>query len=240
VGLPRGLGISTALAEAYLSQLDDALSNQPGVTFYARYVDDIIIVFANNHHHGPVDMRKKMVRDQIRSIGLSMNPRKTQYIATPPANAAGRKRLSYLGYEFDITTFPVAVDISRKRAERYRRRIEMAFQAHDVSAADPSVDRMLFDRIRFLAGNTRLSNNKRQALVGIYFSNSLLRDPSARIAGLDTHYRRTLSSAGLPAPLQSELTGISFAEGFRRRTYYVFSPKRLQQIVKIWKHNEEA
>lgn len=240
VGLPRGLGISTALAEAYLSQLDDALSNQPGVTFYARYVDDIIIIFANNHHHGPVDVRKKIVRDQIKSIGLSMNPRKTQYITTPPTDASGRRRLSYLGYEFDITTYPLKVDISMKRAARYRRRIEMAFQAHGGASADPSVDRMLFDRIRFLAGNTRLSNNKRQALVGIYFSNSLMRDPSARMTGLDTYYRRTLSSASLPATLQSKLAGISFVEGFERRTYCVFSPKRLQQIVKIWKHNEEA
>ncbi|MFI2564151.1 antiviral reverse transcriptase Drt3a [Paenarthrobacter sp. NPDC018779] len=240
IGLPRGLGISTALAEAFLSQLDDVLSNQQGVTFYARYVDDIVLVFAAGHHHGPGDARKLVVRGCIKSIGLSLNAGKTQYLLLPAASAAKRKRLSYLGYEFDVSAFPVSVDISANRAKRYRERIESSFAAHGGVKGDASADRILIDRMRFLAGNTRLSNNKRQALVGIYFSNSLLSTPSSRILALDVCYKKVLASAALPPSLHAEMSAISFAEGFKHRKYSVFSPKRLQQIVRVWKYSDET
>ena len=45
-GLPRGLGVSAYLAELYMRSVDREIMQIPDLTYYARYVDDIIAVFS--------------------------------------------------------------------------------------------------------------------------------------------------------------------------------------------------
>ena len=42
VGLPRDIGVSTYLAELYMRDVDSAIQYYQGVSYYARYVDDIV------------------------------------------------------------------------------------------------------------------------------------------------------------------------------------------------------
>lgn len=42
-GLPRGINVSSSLAEYYMRKFDSGIRAMKGVFFYARYVDDIII-----------------------------------------------------------------------------------------------------------------------------------------------------------------------------------------------------
>jgi len=44
-GVPRGIGISAYLSELYIRQFDDAVKAHDDLTFFARYVDDIVLVF---------------------------------------------------------------------------------------------------------------------------------------------------------------------------------------------------
>lgn len=44
-GVPRGIGLSAYLAELYMRDVDRIFKNIAGVSFYGRYVDDIIIIF---------------------------------------------------------------------------------------------------------------------------------------------------------------------------------------------------
>jgi len=46
IGLPRGIGLSSYLAELYLRDFDQEIRGLEDVVFYARYVDDIVVVFA--------------------------------------------------------------------------------------------------------------------------------------------------------------------------------------------------
>src|SRR5690606_38479209 len=44
-GIPRGAGISANLAELYMREVDNKIKRLSNVTYYGRYVDDIIILF---------------------------------------------------------------------------------------------------------------------------------------------------------------------------------------------------
>ncbi|WP_445369275.1 antiviral reverse transcriptase Drt3a [Methylomonas sp. BW4-1] len=46
VGIPRGIGISAYMAELYMRDFDHAIKNHPELVYYARYVDDIIAIYA--------------------------------------------------------------------------------------------------------------------------------------------------------------------------------------------------
>ncbi|WP_277342840.1 reverse transcriptase domain-containing protein, partial [Pseudomonas viridiflava] len=45
-GLPRGIGISAYLSEIYLSSIDDEIRRQDNLFYYARYVDDMVLMYA--------------------------------------------------------------------------------------------------------------------------------------------------------------------------------------------------
>ncbi|MET3652933.1 RNA-directed DNA polymerase [Dyella japonica] len=47
-GLPRGILVSSTLAELYLKELDERISQLPGVYLYIRYVDDILVIAARS------------------------------------------------------------------------------------------------------------------------------------------------------------------------------------------------
>ena len=46
VGIPRGVGVSAYLSELYMRSIDQRIAQIPGLTYYARYVDDIIAIFS--------------------------------------------------------------------------------------------------------------------------------------------------------------------------------------------------
>ena len=45
-GVPRGIGISSYLSEIYMHDIDQHIRNREEVIFYARYVDDILLILA--------------------------------------------------------------------------------------------------------------------------------------------------------------------------------------------------
>ncbi len=47
-GLPRGILVSSTLAELYLAELDERISRMLGVYLYIRYVDDILVLAARS------------------------------------------------------------------------------------------------------------------------------------------------------------------------------------------------
>lgn len=236
-GLPRGIGLSAALAEVYLAQLDKDFLGMPDVLFYIRYVDDIVVIFGGSQHHPPMAERKQDVREKVAKTGLAMNARKTRYLSVSRENGETDK-FSYLGYEFTIKEAVVSVDISAKREKRYRERISLAFENYRRVGGNGSAAQSLVDRIKFLSGNTRLSNNKRHALVGIYYSNSLLKSASPKIQRLDSHLARQCKLARLPLATQNRLLNLGFESGFTGRSFHTFSPRKMQQLVKIWKHHD--
>ncbi|WP_198912239.1 hypothetical protein [Acetobacter fallax] len=94
--------------------------------------------------------------------------------------------------------------------------------------------RKLVGRIKFLTGNTRLSNSKSRAVTGIYYNNSIATDLSS-FEILDKRLKTRIAELKRTS-LQKQLKKLKFTTGFQQRRYHNFSTKELQMIVRAWKH----
>lgn len=176
-GVPRGVGISAYLAELYLRPVDKAIRAIPGMVLYGRFVDDIVAVFARP----PTGNNLGSFKDRIIAIfsdnGLMHNPAKTHEFTLPATNPVS---FEYLGYRFDLAGVNLAISPSSAKVGKYRSRMNAAFEDYwDKRPLNPRrAYRELASRVKFLTGNTRLSNSKSRAVTGVYYNNSIVTDLS--------------------------------------------------------------
>lgn len=234
-GLPRGLALSATLAEAFLTPLDRDLAKMEGVLLHARYVDDILLIFVNDSFNPGLESRKKGVRDAVKRAGLIMNAGKTSYLSTPGLPGTPQI-LTFLGYQIEFEPGCTTVDISKKRARRYREKIDASLATFENNATDPRALSALHERLKFLTGNTRLANNKRQALVGSHFSNPLITSTTPAFVRLDKHLRKGVSALTLGPTAKATLAAFTFVDGIETRRFHSFSPRQLQAIVTVWRN----
>lgn len=231
-GIPRGLGISALLSELYMRSVDERIRELPGVSYYARYVDDIIVIFSPTANY---DTSKYLPQiDQIvKEKGLTLNTAKTA------ANLIGNNQsfnFEYLGYRFSVSGGTCRVSMGHKKYVRYRSRIDRIFASYQRQATfdQKGAARLLAARVKFLTGNTRLWNNKRHAFTGIYFNNGHLTDLN-KLAGLDAYLRHKISELH-SAALQDRLDFFSFRLGFVERRFASYSTRELARIVEAWSY----
>lgn len=235
VGLPRGIGISAYLAELYMRDIDRAIRDYPGVLYYARYVDDIFIIFCPSPNIGTRPFRRTIAKE-FKNLGLRRNRKKTQIITT---DTGVTDSVQYLGYKFSISSGPFELRMTDKKIKRYKQRVDLAFSAYEKKLRMPKKSEakarsLLEKRVRFLTGNTRLVNNKKNVVSGVFFSNSLLTEMTD-LAALDKYLSAKI--AGLTSPrLKNRLSSQSFVKGFKTRRYHKFSAHDLCKIVEVWKH----
>lgn len=238
VGLPRGLNISSYLSELYMRDFDRRIKDIDGVVFYARYVDDIAVVFAPSPQTDARDFIRELEAGVI-AKGLSLNPTKT---CESPLDNNGRVEerngwfFEYLGYRFSFSP-KLKVTMSGKRLARYKTRVDASFRRYESQRARNAraAYRLLVKRVRFISGNTQLSHNKSNAYVGIYFSNPHLSEESD-LKELDVHLRKSIAKLTSPS-LKAKLSRFSFVRGYRERTFRRFHRSdEFSEIVRAWKY----
>jgi len=232
-GIPRGVGVSAYLAELYLRPVDKAIQKIPGLVLYCRFVDDIVAIFARP----PVGRELGSFKDEIITIleknGLAHNVDKTSEIKLADA---GRKKFEYLGYRFLVSPGKVEISPSAAKIVKYRARMNAAFADYwqEMPVSSKSAYRKLDARVKFLTGNTRLSNSKSCAVTGIYFNNSIANNLSS-LKLLDKRLKTRIGELKRTS-LQKRLKNLKFTTGFEQRRYHNFSTQELQTIVKAWKY----
>lgn len=237
IGIPRGIGVSAYLAELYMRDIDKEISSLNDVTYYARYVDDIIVVFT------PKTNQKTFTYiDQVKSImetntGLKMNSLKTNELDLVKSNAASE--LNFLGYQFQFKDLKfVQIKLTIDKMNKYKSRIKNAIQEFNTQSKFDSREarRILIHRLNFLTGNTRLENNKANVLLGIYYNNSLLSEPLDDLIELDNFLAIEVDNYITNIDLQRRLKLFSFKKGFEEKKYVNFSSKTkritLSEILK--------
>ena len=231
VGIPRGVGVSAYLAEYYLRPLDRAISGNEGTVYYSRYVDDIVIVIARHPKLNAIESSKNLLRNSLQSLSLSENITKVTEI---DIKEGLDESFDYLGYEFRFIHKNLKVDITDSKLNRIERRIDAAFDKYDIENSKNSkrAYRNLVNRIKFLTGNTRLLNNKSQALVGIYYSNSHI-NQSSKLKILDAYLSKKIKFLKRKS-LRNRLKPLKFTSGYNERRFHRFSIKQLETIVKGW------
>ena len=214
------------------------------VVFYARYVDDIVVLFA------PLpgaDVRVKLpkIRGFLSDLSLTMNEAAEKTKESPVNNqgipeAKGTWNFEYLGYRIDFRS-GVSVSMSRKRLKRYKHRVCGCFlrYASQQSKNYKRAYRLLIKRVRFLTSNTQLTHNKSNAYVGIYFNNMHLTHKKDLIA-LDGVLSANVNRLSSPS-LRTKLATYSFVKGFNERTFRRFHKKGdFKEIVEAWKYEEQS
>ncbi len=232
-GIPRGVGISAYLAELYLTPVDKKIRAIPGLVLYCRFVDDIVAVFARP----PIGKNLGSFKDMIIAIfgdnGLTHNAVKTSEFKLADTDP---KKFEYLGYRFLLKPGQFEISPSAAKVAKYRARMDAAFADYwqEKPVNSKGAFRKLVGRIKYLTGNTRLSNSKSCAVTGIYFNNSIVTDLSS-FELLDKRLKTRIAELKRSS-LQKQLKKLKFTTGFEQRRYHDFSTRELQMIVRAWKH----
>jgi hypothetical protein len=258
-GIPRGLALSAVASELMMTIFDEKMKNSAGVFFYARYVDDIVVV---TH---ALENKTTFLRTVVKSLpgGLALNEAKQKIRSaservTPGAASNTIFSFSYLGYEFCVKeplknkAIPpkrqfrdIHVDISKNKLTRYKTRICRAFL--DFSKTENY--QLLLDRIRFLTSNfsVRDINTGRRKLAGIFYNYPYVSyTTGGGLEELDKFLRDAIrgghgrlfsqSSAILTRPQKRELLTLSFKRGHENRKFRYFHPKHISVMQECWAH----
>ncbi len=227
-GVPRGTALGAALAEFYLSPIDEFLRKQDTL-LYVRYVDDFVVVVGelDPSRHTVGDKLQAEFEAELLALGLKVNQDKVKRYSIREGTWSGV--IDYLGYAITPGVHGAKVLIGPKRMGKLHRRIDRTFDALKNNGEEG----IFVDRVKLLTGNTRLRYNKQQAMVGIYFSNRDCSD-SRQLKTLDDHLRARLRDVDVSDGARKLVGGMSFVEGFDDRRFHKFSTRRLRQMKGAW------
>lgn len=97
-GVLQGLPISNCLAEIYLESFDKELKSIDNrLCYFARYVDDVILIFNGFLLSSEISSIREIINSKIFKLGLSINQEKTLFSPLRDDNS-----FDYLGYNFKL------------------------------------------------------------------------------------------------------------------------------------------
>lgn len=257
-GVPRGIPISTSLAEYYMRNFDDKIRRSSTVYFYCRFVDDIIIITRGQEN------RKSFLKFVNATLpdGIRINQSPKKFKIVDFSNAPAGKNSSdeiegdfdYLGYNFKImrmrkTDFgnkilrKITIDISESKSKKIMTKIWRAFNDYDRTGDFYLLTR----RIMSLTGNYKIydSRRKKTRTTGLY-RNYKFTDlsSSSSLPRIDSFYRAMIErflpkENTIEVNFSSErkfLFQHSFVNRFKQKPFYNFSKDELSEIKKCWKN----
>lgn len=242
-GIPRGIGISAYLAELYMRDFDNYIKNLKNVTYYARYVDDIITVFTPNNKYDSTDYLN-LIDEKITRYGLARNTDISKNEQIDMRQNSINFNFDFLGYNLNYSG-ELKIDLSNNKFQKLKRKIELSIDAYNTSSKfnEKQARKELIKRVKYLTGNTRLLGVKKDILIGIYFSNQYLNDLS-KLKNLDTFFHNGMINHKLKPyhllsidslQLKNKLKTFSFENNFNNKKFYKFSNKDLKEILSIWR-----
>ncbi len=190
-GIPRGIGVSAYLSELYMRDIDNEIKSLEDVIYYARYVDDIIVIICPK-----TESKQRNYLQELKYIiciknklplkdGDDGEPSKTEIIHLP-GRGSYTKSFDYLRYCFILrrtitnnhrSTFQTTLEISNNKIERYSKWLKLSIDDYNQNAKynEREARNLLIARLKFLTGNFHLNNNKRNVKSGVYYSNQMLK-----------------------------------------------------------------
>jgi hypothetical protein len=252
-GLPPGLSLSATLSEYAMKEFDRQVTNLPGVYYFARYVDDMVVLTVGQNDEA---IFLNAVAEHLPK-GLHLNPKKTKSVSicgkskdSPVLDGA----FDFLGYQLSISTKykcdnrfvrEVKTDIAEKKISRLKTKIALSL----LDFINGGSFQDLEDRFKLITGNYHIYDHGRnfRRNVGIYYNYSRISPgSSAGFDKLDAFLRSILLSrqgnicnrlyAILSNNQRRILLKYTFNSSFKNRTHYHFNADRLSQLIKCWKY----
>lgn len=252
VGLPRGMSLSATLAEYLLRRFDSLMAGASGVWFYARFVDDVVIITDGREDN--VEFTK-LAGDRLPS-GLQFNQKSTSLDFAPFDRANGATEEScfdFLGYHFSVSFAhrnktinnrvwrDAWLDIAPSKVRKIKTRIARSL----LSYRKDGDFALLLARFQLLTSNFNFVDLKTgiRRTSGIYYNYPLIDgDRSLALRELD---QNLVSSVASPHPRnrlrpavtrtqRQQLLNLRFQGGFRNRRFFSFSADRLSDLTACW------
>ncbi len=241
-GLPRGLSISSTLSEVYMRNFDSSVRRIDGVYFYARYVDDIIIISTKE-----INIKKQICSNLPNDLNL--NPQKQSWFEVKPGHCkracnCPRYSLDFLGYNLNFSQFScknseqVKISLSENKFNRFKIRLHESFAYYRASGKP----KWLLRRVAFLTSNFLVDESKKDKFdlySGVYFNYNRINDLSC-LRELDEllHFHittpKTYGRFSIDKKLAHQLKNYSFVKGFVNRRVEYFHPSHINTIKGIW------
>lgn len=257
-GVPRGLALGAILSDLMMEDFDRDIFSNHNVYFYARYVDDIIVITSCQEQvmlftHRikaalpaglELNLNKKTIVDAPKRVAPKMPPIKQKLL-----------RFDYLGYCFSVyepekrgkkkeLTYlrTVTVDIANSKVKKIKTRIIRSFLEFNQTS-DWS---LLYDRIQFLTQNFSVYNSKvgSKKLAGIFYSYPEVTEAATSLIQLDCFLRNAaLSKKGklfsqtslkLSGKQKRSILTQSFVRGHESKSFVYFPGQRIKQIQECW------
>lgn len=241
-GLPRGINVSSTLAEYCLKKFDRKVSNISSIYYYARFVDDIIIF--------STDVITKKTINEIGGYlpdGLELNPSKKRI---HNFSSDIETSITYLGYEFKCRLSDkrriVQTRIAKKKINKIKGRVVSSFLDYKKH---PDFN-LLKDRLLFLTATYPLKTQRKKLSKfeaagylhgGILYSYPLIDDLSC-LSELDIFLNALLFSKKMKERItknlsdtqRNELKKFSFLQGYNRRISRRFKIDHIGRITECW------
>ena len=179
LGIPRGISCSAFLAEVYMKDVDSRIKLLPGVYFYSRYVDDIVILAAAKEGDTPQEIYgfvKGIMKEKRLTLHDEDGQGKTRLIDSRTIPDFG---FDYLGYHFERLGSRVEITVAQAKMEKYENAIKEAVDEYlnSLESLPSKHSRLLTElvrKLRKMTTNYRLTGNKSDVMTGIYFKYPLL------------------------------------------------------------------
>ena len=249
-GIPRGIGISSYLSEIYMHDIDQHIKNREEVIFYARYVDDILIILTGLLDNQSISEYYKGLKNLFQNYGLELkknDPKENKCKLIDFYNSTAKQQFPYLGYNITITktgnVSNVEFGMTEKKVAKIKHKIDAAF-AHFEKASKNNIKqakRDLLDSLNLISGNYRLAKSKERVKAGLFFGNDLLTDLKS-LEDLTTYlsgkavipYINVLKGSNdrqkYIASIQRKIRKIDFKQCWLDHIMFKFSPERLAEI----------
>lgn len=250
-GLPRGLSISSVLSELYMEDIDEKIRSTPGIYFYARYVDDIIIISHNKNHD--IDHFRKI----FIAKDLDLN-KKSSYLKISPINTNSKVlNFTFLGYIYHIHPSineygdrKLSIDMSSKKIKKIKSRIISTI----LSFPKDYNHTLLINRIKFLSGNylVRIDTNYKQLFSdddsaalkgGIYYNNKFITTTES-LSEINIFIKKLLfckknnaigkAVHSIPINIRRMLLSHCFIVGHNRIVTHDFEASEIKKIKQCW------
>lgn len=252
-GLPRGIGLSATLAEYFLKDFDETVSNHPEVWFFVRFVDDIFVITSGRECSQ--DFETKLARALPHGLAFNAKKRSVMDFQKFSKSQTGIEHsFSYLGYEFHVTHIKrnslnrtlirdVTLDIASSKVRKIKIRVMRAMIAFK---RDNDYD-LLRSRIRLLTSNFNFIDRQTtvRRVSGIYFNYPMTDFAHSKsLPALDRFLKNVIMSSHpknkwrptITKSQRLELLNLTFSGGFQSKRFFNFGPSLLANLVSCWRY----
>lgn len=258
-GVPPGIALSGLLSELYMESFDMNVVQHSGTRFYARFVDDIILIMSP-------DVEKKSLATFLKQNlppGLEFNsdPEKYYYKKVSTAPERGAKHCAtfdYLGYYFSVegitnsqsgairsSSRVVKTDISKKKIERRKKRFIYALLSY---FKDNDAQKLARRYLLLNSGYEFIDYGRNcKRLAGICNTYPEIDFPSAALADLQRFYHATLLSpkssfsgrlklAPIPRSQRRQILALNLQGHVQKKRHIHFPDTELTKLNECWRH----